>query len=173
MALSVSLQFEHQNLANLKGDPWLVRRARPGDGRAVFDVTRASVAGLAKNHYSEDQIAGWMGERTPDFYEALIANGRMIVAESKDGIVGFVDATPGEVTRLFILPCAAGCGLGARLLQIGINKARDGHSGTIRIEATLNAVSFYTRHGFKETGTGYFSHGLGGDPIAIVYMEMA
>lgn len=150
----------------------VLRPARAGDGTAVFEVTRQSVRALAKGHYSEAQLAGWMGDRTPAYYEALIAPGRMVVAERDGGILGFVDAEAGEVTRLFLLAEAAGAGLGRRLLEIGIAAARAGHAGPIRLEATINAEGFYRRHGFRTTGRGVFSHGLGGDPIEVVHMEL-
>lgn len=151
----------------------VLRAARPGDGAALYEVTRRSVESLARGHYRPDQLAGWMGERTAATYEAVIAGGRTVVAEEKGVVVGFVDAEPGEVTRLFLLPEAAGRGLGRRLLEIGIAAARRDHAGPIRIEATLNAQSFYERHGFRAVKKGYFSHGIGGDPIEIVVMEMA
>jgi predicted GNAT family N-acyltransferase len=96
----------------------------------------------------------------------------MVVAEQNGVIVGFVDAEPGELTRLFVLPTATGVGLGGRLLQAGLEQARRGHEGPIRLEATLNAVSFYERHGFCRKGEGYASHTLGGPPLAIVRMEL-
>ena len=138
----------------------------------MFDITWLSVSGLAGSHYSAKVIAGWMGERTPAYYEDLIAKGRMVVAEQSGVVVGFVDAEPGELTRLFILPSASGNGLGKRLLQIGIEHARQRHDGTTKVEVTLNAVGFYERHGFKITGKGPSSHTLGGPPIQIVHMEL-
>lgn len=150
-----------------------LRPARAGDGAALFEVTRRSVEALARSHYAPEQLAGWMGERTAATYEAVIAGGNTVVAEEMGAVVGFVDAEPGEVTRLFLLPEAAGRGLGRKLLEIGIQTARRDHSGPIRIEATLNAQSFYERHGFRAVEKGYFSHGVGGDPIEIVVMEMA
>jgi len=155
-----------------KTDDFALRPAGPGDGSAVFDITWRSVKGLATGHYSADQVAGWMGERTAAFYEGLIAAGNMVVAERDGRIVGFVDAAPGEVTRLFILPEVAGAGLGKRLLDIGIAKASADHVGPIRVESTINAESFYRRQGFRPMGKGTFSHGLGGDPIEIVHMEL-
>ena len=150
----------------------LFRPARTGDGRAVFDVTWLSVKELAASHYSADVIRNWMGERTPAYYEELILNGRMFVAEQDGVVVGFVDSEPGELTRLFILPSAVGQGLGKRLLAIGIEQARLAHQSAIRVEATLNAVSFYEHHGFRMTGNGIASHSVGGPPIAVVYMEL-
>lgn len=151
---------------------WTFRPARAGDGKAAFDVTVRAIRSFGNDHYSSAQIDGWMGERTPDFYEALIANGRMTIAERDGAVVGFVDAEPGELTRLFVLPQEAGSGLGGRLLHIGLETARVGHMGPIRVEATLNAESFYRRHGFRRIGPGEFSHGFGGPRIEIALMEL-
>jgi GNAT superfamily N-acetyltransferase len=150
-----------------------LRPARKGDGEALFDVTRRSVEALANEHYTPEQIAGWMGDRTPAYYEELIALGQVVVAEFKDTVMGFVDSEPGEVTRLFLLPGVAGSGLGTKLLTIGIENARKGHSGPIKVESTINAEGFYRKHGFRTVKRGYFSHGIGGDPIEIVHMELS
>ena len=148
------------------------RPARRADAEAIFNITKASISGLARASYSPGQIDNWMGERTPAFYEEIIAKGRVVVCLCDGVVVGFVDAEPGEVTRLFVLPEAAGFGLGQRLLDIGIAQARLGHAGTIKLEATINAERFYQKHGFRSVGRGYFSHGLGGEPIEIVHMEL-
>ncbi|MCP3469847.1 GNAT family N-acetyltransferase [Bradyrhizobium sp. CCGUVB1N3] len=148
------------------------RAARFEDAETVFNLTKASISGLSGASYSRDQIANWMGDRTVAFYEDLIARGRMTVGLRDGKMVGFVDAEPGEVTRLFILPEAAGTGLGQRLLKIGIAEAKVGHEGPIRLEATINAEGFYRKHGFRSIKRGYFSHGLGGAPIEIVHMEL-
>ncbi|MBR0779861.1 GNAT family N-acetyltransferase [Bradyrhizobium iriomotense] len=148
------------------------RPACPDDAETIFDITKASIAGLSRGCYSPAQIENWMGERTPRFYEELIAKGRMTVCLRNDIVIGFVDAEPGEVTRLFVLPGAAGSGVGQRLLEIGVAQARLGQSGPIRLEATINAEAFYRRYGFRSTGRGQFSHGLGGAPIEIIHMEL-
>jgi len=150
-----------------------LRPARQGDGEVLFDITRRSVAALARDHYSPEQIASWMGDRSPAYYEDLISRGQVVVAEYKGKIMGFVDSEPGEVTRLFLLPGVAGSGLGVRLLNIGIENARKVHTGPIKVESIINAEGFYRRHGFRTIERGYFSHGLGGDPIEIVHMELS
>ncbi|WP_249808829.1 GNAT family N-acetyltransferase, partial [Bradyrhizobium sp. 174] len=132
-----------------------------------------SAQGLAITHYKPEQLEGWMGERTAKYYEDVIAAGTTIIAEQNGEVLGFVDSVPGEVTRLFVLPKASGRGIGERLLKAGLEAAAKEHPGPIKIESTLNAQRFYERHGFRAIQKGYFSHGLGGDPIEIVLMEMA
>ncbi|MCK1440685.1 GNAT family N-acetyltransferase [Bradyrhizobium sp. 15] len=151
----------------------VLRAACTGDAQALYDVTAQSVQELAITHYKPEQLEGWMGERTAKYYEDVIAAGTTIIAEQNGEVLGFVDSVPGEVTRLFVLPKAAGRGIGERLLKAGLEAAAKEHPGPIKIESTLNAQRFYERHGFRAIQKGYFSHGLGGDPIEIVLMEMA
>ncbi|WP_284759160.1 GNAT family N-acetyltransferase [Agrobacterium sp. fls2-241-TYG-188a] len=149
-----------------------LRPARPGEGQQLYDITAQSIKALGKAHYSGDELANWMGNRTAAYYEDVIAKNRTFVAEQDGVLLGFVDADRGEVTRLFLVPEAAGRGLGRALLQRGIEVARMGHQGPVRVESTLNAQGFYESFGFKPVSRGYFSHGVGGEPIDIVIMEM-
>ena len=79
------------------------RTAQPGDGEAIFHVTRQSITELSNGLYTPEQLNGWMGERPPEFYERLLKQGQLVVALQLGRIVGFVDSEPGEVTRLFLL----------------------------------------------------------------------
>ncbi|WP_341850566.1 GNAT family N-acetyltransferase [Bradyrhizobium barranii] len=81
-----------------------------------------------------------MGKPKPAGYDEPIAEGRLTACLCDDVVVGFVDAQPGELTRLFTLPDVAGLGLGRRLLAIAIERARLGQGGPIRLAATINAM---------------------------------
>lgn len=148
----------------------LLRPARPGEGQFLFDVTLRSVRAMAAGHYTGEQIDHWMSGRTPGYYEKIIAGGGTLVACEGSQIVGFVDAVPGEITRLFLLPANAGKGLGKRLLEAGLVFAWRGHDGPIRVLATLNAESFYARHGFVRQGMTIHSGETGALPLDLVVM---
>ncbi|MGM4954293.1 hypothetical protein ACT4MK_02855 [Bradyrhizobium barranii] len=64
-----------------------------------------------------------MGKPKPAFYDELIAKGRLTACLCDGVVVGFVDAQPSELTRLFTLPDVAGLGLGRRRLAIAIEQA--------------------------------------------------
>lgn len=151
--------------------PPILRPARAGDGAAVFDITRRAMAGLATAHYPAANLANWLGTRTPAYYEAAIAQGGMVVAERDGTLLGFVDAAPGTITRLYVLPAAAGTGLGGKLLAAGLKIANTAHTGPIRVEATLNAEPFYRKHGFIALRRGFFTPDPGSPPVEIVHME--
>ena len=143
-----------------------LRPACPGEGQALYDITKAAIESGAAGHYSQAQIAGWMNGRDGAYYEALIAAGFIIVAA--DGVLlGYVEAGPGEITRLFIRPNAAGQGLGRRLLERGIAMAGP---GDVQLNATLNAAPFYEHCGFISLGRAMYNHGDGNKPVEIVKM---
>ncbi|MGB5870037.1 MAG: GNAT family N-acetyltransferase [Albidovulum sp.] len=148
-----------------------LRSGQPGDGRTLFEVTGAAVD-LAASHYPPEVIANWMHNRSPAYYEERLSTGHIVIAERGGAALGFVQAVPGEVTRLFVRPEAAGQGLGARLLALGVKLACDGAPRAITLEATLNAQAFYERLGFVADRQGWYSGANDGVPVAVVYMHL-
>ncbi len=144
-----------------------LRPARPGEGQALYDITKAAIEAGAAGHYSAAQIANWMNGRDGAYYEALIAAGGIIVAAEGEVVLGYVEAGPGEITRLFVRPDAAGLGLGRRLLERGIAMAGQGE---IRLNATLNAAGFYEHCDFLPLGREMYFHDGSREPVEIVKM---
>src|SRR5439155_25525451 len=109
-----------------------------------------SVKALCKDHYSLEQITGWLKNRTPQGYLPGIERGEMFVAVNERRIVGFGHAVPGEVVAVYVEPEWTRHGVGRAILAEGITRARGGHQGAIRLDATLNAQEFYKKAGFVE-----------------------
>jgi GNAT superfamily N-acetyltransferase len=101
-----------------------IRKAVPRDAEAMFAVHQASVHALCAKAYSAEHMASWFEGRTPEIYTPALAAEQIWVAEQDGSIVGFVGARPGEVTLLFVLPQAAGQGIGSGLFE------RSGSSGS-------------------------------------------
>lgn len=146
------------------GSP-VIRQAVMGDAEAIFDAHRDSVLNLCAGAYTEAQLRVWFEGRSPTIYQAALEAGRIWLAESAASaetagrVLGFVGAVPGEVTLLFVRPEAAGHGLGARLLALGVSSARAGFDGALTVVATSNSRRFYERHGFAFVEPQFFVRG--------------
>lgn len=145
-----------------------LRPACAGEGQALYDVTRDAILVLAAGHYEPAQIANWMNGRDAGFYERVIAEEAVCVAELGGVVAGFVTTAPGWIVRLFVRPEFAGRGVGRLLLAFGVTAA--GQNGEVRLEATLNAVPFYARCGFVALERVLHVPKLGGLPVEVVNM---
>ena len=127
-----------------------IRQATSGDANRIRELHTSSVQALCKDHYSPEQIAGWLKNRTPQGYLPGIERGEMFVAVDEGRIVGFGHAVPGEVVAVYVAPECIRHGVGRSILTEGITRARSGHQGAIRLNATLSAQGFYEKAGFVE-----------------------
>ena len=148
-----------------------IRRATPADSEAIYRVHRDSVEQLCGGQYDAHQIAMWLDGRTPAVYLAAIDRGHLWVAVVDDGIVGFVEIDGNELSKLFVAGAHSGLGVGTRLMDVALEAIAVGGAAQVYLEATLSAVAFYERHGFRVTGNGFFSRGNSSVRIEIVKME--
>jgi GNAT superfamily N-acetyltransferase len=148
----------------------MIRPATPVDAEAMFALHRRSVLSLCREAYGPRQLEAWFVGRSPAIYAPALAAGQLHVACRGDAILGFVGAEPGEVTLLFVDPAAAGSGIGKALFEFGLEAARAGHAGPLRVVATRNSQRFYERYGFAEVGRDAIERG---EPIVrIEVIEM-
>lgn len=148
------------------------RRATPADTPALWPLrTRAVRAGCA-SHYAPQVIEAWCAAPPPERLPALIEAGGGIVMEEDGTMAGYavLDLASGEVDALFVEPVHQGQGI-ARELMIALEAmAKERNMGRLFLSASLNAVPFYERAGFKAIREELYPH-RGGQSLASVYME--
>jgi GNAT superfamily N-acetyltransferase len=128
-----------------------IRQAAAADAQAIHELHGGSVRTLCASFYRPDVIEGWLKGRTPSGYLNGIASGGTFVAEADCKIVGFCEATPGEIVAVFVDPRWGGRGVGAALLTRALDVA-EASGRAVRLESTLNAAGFYERFGFRIVG---------------------
>jgi GNAT superfamily N-acetyltransferase len=149
-----------------------VRTATTSDFEAVDRVHTAAIRALAGTHYDVETIADWSGALDPDLFSRAIATTVYLVALSSGEVVGFaqLDVEAGEVRMLYVEPGWAGKGVGRQLLDELERTAREHGVERLGLRASLNAVPFYARCGWREVGP--ITHALrSGREVACVLME--
>lgn len=125
-----------------------IRTAEVADIERIFELHLIAIRELCISHYSSDTIDRWLHGRKPAGFNSCVAEESCFVALLDSDIAGFCCATPGEVSALFVDPAHARSGIGSQILTHALQIARQEHVGPVRVESTLNAVDFYTHHGF-------------------------
>jgi len=110
-----------------------------------------AIAASAKAHwgYDEEWVRGWAAQG--DFSPEALAARPVLVADLGGRAVGFATLTPaGEVCildDLWVVPDRIGHGIGTRLFEACVERARDLGAERLEWEAEPNAVGFYERMG--------------------------
>jgi len=128
-----------------------LRRAQLEDREAIWRVFTRSVRGLARSHYTPEQIEAWAGLRQPEDFTNAIEHHEFFVAEEVGEIVGYGQLNPGtaEVEAVYIVPEVTGRGVGRLLMEALEAKAREAGLASLRLRASLNAVAFYEHFGYR------------------------
>jgi len=148
------------------------RRASEADLPALWALrTRAVCIGCA-SHYLPEVIATWSAAPPPASMAPLLRAGGGIVAEEGGQVLGYavLDADTGEVDAVFVDPAAHGQGIGLALLQALEGLAREQGVEELFLSASLNAVGFYERAGFRALREKMCAH-RSGIAIRSVLME--
>jgi putative acetyltransferase len=130
--------------------PPSIRRATLDDRQAIYEIQRAAILETCRRSYPEEDVTVWAGLLSPDSYHA-IQERYFVVAERDGRIEGFgqLDEQEGEVEAIYVSPSASGRGAGSAILQHLEQRARQCGLKELKVRSTLNAESFYARHGYQ------------------------
>ena len=125
-----------------------IRSATETDANSLHRIHTAAVREVCAGSYAELQVEAWLQKRSPGGYQPAIEAEQMFVAELGKEVIGFGHSVPGEVLAIFVEPTHHRRGVGALLLSEALERS----GSPAELEATLNAVPFYERHGFVAQG---------------------
>jgi putative acetyltransferase len=154
--------------------PVKVRSATPADAESIWKVHGESIRALCRDRYRPEEIAAWIAVRNPESYRVALKSRELFVAEEVGAIVGFgqLDPAKGEVEACYVAPAATGGGVGSALLARMEDAVRRRGHAIVRLNATLNAESFYAARGYRRLGPAV--HRVSGAvELACVRMEKA
>jgi len=121
------------------------------------DASRLAAVATAAYQEYVDRIGRAPAPMTAD-YAAAVSDGQVWVAQEDERIVGLLVliARPGHLLleNIAVLPSAQRRGIGARLLGLAEDQARQLRLGEIRLYTTAamtENLSYYARHGYIET----------------------
>jgi putative acetyltransferase len=152
--------------------PFTVRKARPDDVFEVHRIHTTAIRGGAGDHYAPEVLEVWVDAFNVENFPRNLERMEYYVAELKDGrIAAFLafNLSTMEFDSLYVAPWAKGLGLGSFLVGFAEEKARMAGLKRMWLDASLNAVSFYTRYGW--TAVKHHARVRHGVEIPVVKME--
>ncbi len=142
------------------------RRGRVAGREGFFQCLVLVVAGVLLAL----QVAPWAASPPPSHYRDLIGLGGCIVAENAGGMLlgyGVIDQQGNEIDALFVDPDCGGRGIGSMLMRA--LQALADPTRPLVLSASLNAVPFYQRAGFKPLRKETYPHPSG---VALASVRM-
>ena len=149
-----------------------IRPAGLADAEAMCPLHKAAVRSLCVGAYTADEIEAWLRDREPAGYRHAMTDGgeTMLVSECDGAVVGFASIKGTMLFGLYVDP-AKGRGAGRLLLEAVEDEVRRRGAAVLKLQATLNAVPFYRRHGFMRQDRSTVRRG--GRDLAVLDMIKA
>ena len=122
-----------------------------------WDSHRTQLSSLRRTVFVEEQ-----GVARDEEWDGADPGCRHFLAEDADGRpIGTARLMPsGQIGRMAVLVEWRGKGIGARLLGLAVDAARDANCETVFLHAQRDAVGFYERAGFEATGAPFVESGI-------------
>ena len=132
-----------------------IRPALHSDASLIIQAHIRSIRELCARDYSPEQIAAWSGRdfKVARWCESMDRD-HVWVVEGNGTICGFGHMSfpnPGEayIAGLYFTPEAKGLGLGRKMVDLMLKRARENSVTSIKLDATKTALGFYLSMGFK------------------------
>ena len=132
----------------------MIRRAQREDGEGIWLAHPKAIREICKSHYTPEEIEAWAGRLRPDSYHEVVNSREFFVAEDQGRIVGFgqLCLSTREVEAIYVHPAAVRQGIGAQLLCILEEKAKESGLTALHLDASLNACRSTQKQALHPSG---------------------
>lgn len=135
--------------------PWIIqvlkiRKATQSDVESISVVHQTAVRAIGRGTYRDEEIDSWAQPKDLETYKRLIDERDFFVAEEDDNIKGFAILDPANalIEAVYVSPDQGRRGIGLKLMRKLEERARELQLHELRLNSSLNAVSFYERAGY-------------------------
>jgi ribosomal protein S18 acetylase RimI-like enzyme len=98
-----------------------------------------------------------IAEQTAYLLDEVVPNHDVRLARDRQGIAGFLAATPQTIAQLYVRVDRLGEGIGSALLRLAQEQST-GDLWLYTFARNTRALGFYARHGFVEVSRGFDPH---------------
>lgn len=128
----------------------IIRRFKPEDAAALFEVFYSAVHLVACRDYSPEQIQAWAPKEVDrTLWQQHLLNLKPFVIELHDEIVGYADLqTNGYIDHFFVSGQHAQQGIGTQLMVHILAEAKALGLTELTSDVSRTAQPFYAKYGF-------------------------
>lgn len=129
-----------------------IREAGLEDCEVICGIHASSIRILGRSHYSKEDVEAWAGRWEPADYEHIVTDNEVLLACRGDRVLGFgtLDLDKAEIRQLYVHPDHPRQGIGTKLLNEMLSRARTAGLDSLHLESSLHALDFYLQAGFVE-----------------------
>lgn len=118
----------------------------------MHTIRRSAILGVQTDLKPKVREA-WANRRGPDSFVERVARGEVVIASVAGEDVGWGSCEADHISALYVCPSFGRRGVGRTLLaELEATVVRRGHE-CVRLESSLNAVSFYAGLGYAQSGS--------------------
>jgi GNAT superfamily N-acetyltransferase len=129
-----------------------IRRVRASDLPQISALIRNTLLVTNLRDYTLETIRALMSTFSTEAVRSLARRREMFVCEESGRLAGVLGLEGGEVFTFFVAPDRQGSGVGRALLGYVEELARERQVPSLRVSASLTAIGFYERLGYRRTG---------------------
>jgi GNAT superfamily N-acetyltransferase len=128
-----------------------IRPFRPADGEALADFHRRAILATSGEFYTRTELESWAAGLRGAGYASAVQDGEIIevALDSGDVPIAFCGRRENSVLGLYVDPDWQRHGLGGLLLARAEAAIGGSGYGSVTIKASISAVPFYVRHGYR------------------------
>ncbi|BBL58873.1 GNAT family N-acetyltransferase [Methylomonas koyamae] len=128
-----------------------IRRFKPGEEAALFEVHYSAIHQVASHDYSLEQIEAWAPpDLDPALWERRIRDINPYVVELDGCVVAYADLQAnGYIDHFFVSGAHPGRGLGSMLMTHILKEAQSLDLLELTSDVSRTAQGFYERFGFR------------------------